>query len=97
MAVLKMREAAGLTQVQSAKTIGSAHSVVARLERRELRREPRAKVLHRIAQACGVGFEMRLISRPTGNMPVVLYKAASRAGVLGDQLHSPALPADESN
>jgi ribosome-binding protein aMBF1 (putative translation factor) len=75
-AVLKMREAAGLTQAQLAKAIGSTQSVVARLERGDVRRQPRAELLHRIAQACGVGFQVRFIARPRRNAPVVEYKAA---------------------
>jgi hypothetical protein len=56
-------------------------AVIARPARREpnagnVSQQPHAELLHRIAQACGVGFQLRFVGRPRRNTPVVEYKAA---------------------
>ena len=59
--ILKARVAAGLTQAQIAKRIGTTQSAVARLESASGRHSPSLATLRRYAQALGCKLELRLV------------------------------------
>lgn len=59
--VLKAREAAGLTQADVAKRIGTTQSAVARLESRSARNSPSLATLERYAAALGCRLEVRFV------------------------------------
>jgi transcriptional regulator with XRE-family HTH domain len=59
--VLKAREAAGLTQADVAKRIGTTQSAVARLESRSARHSPSMATLERYAAALGCRLEVRFV------------------------------------
>jgi len=59
--VLKAREAAGLTQADVAKRIGTTQSAVARLESRSARHSPSLATLERYAAALGCRLEVRFV------------------------------------
>lgn len=59
--VLKARAAAGLTQADVAKRIGTTQSAVARLESRNARHSPSLATLERYAAALGCRLELRFV------------------------------------
>jgi ribosome-binding protein aMBF1 (putative translation factor) len=63
--VCKMREAAGLSQIQLAERVGTSQPTIARLENAEYTGHS-LKVLEKIAAACG--FELQLRARRGGKM-----------------------------
>jgi DNA-binding XRE family transcriptional regulator len=61
--VRRMREAAGMTQAELAKLVGTSQPTIARLERGQDTREPRWSVLDRIGMA--LGRQLSLVFAPT--------------------------------
>lgn len=59
--VLKARVAAGLTQAEVAKRIGTTQSAIARLESVEAKHSPTLATLRRYADALGYSVQIRLI------------------------------------
>jgi ribosome-binding protein aMBF1 (putative translation factor) len=70
IAVREMREAAGLTQAELAKKIGTTQSVIARLERGSDSRTPRWDTMHRIALALGRHVKVSFL-RSKNDVPLV--------------------------
>ncbi|MEN6625127.1 MAG: helix-turn-helix transcriptional regulator [Candidatus Sumerlaeia bacterium] len=60
---LKMRAAAGLTQAEVARRMGTTQSAVARLESGRGNRSPSLATLRKYAKALGYRLELRLTSR----------------------------------
>lgn len=60
---LKMRAAAGLTQAEVARRMGTTQSAVARLESGRGNRSPSLATLRKYAKALGYQLELRLTSR----------------------------------
>jgi ribosome-binding protein aMBF1 (putative translation factor) len=69
--VREMREDAGLTQAELAKKIGTAQSVIARLEDAEYSGRS-LTMLERIATACGVALKLRAEKKPNFDREVAL-------------------------
>jgi len=63
--VLKARVAAGLTQAEVAKRIGTTQSAIARLESAEPKHSPTLATLRRYADALGYSVQIRLIKNRT--------------------------------
>jgi transcriptional regulator with XRE-family HTH domain len=63
-AILAAREAAGLTQADVAKRIGTTQSAIARFESRSGRHSPTIATLERYAQALGYTLQVRFIKEP---------------------------------
>ncbi len=69
--VREMREDAGFTQTELAKRVGTAQSVIARLEDAEYAGHS-LTMLERIAGACGVGLRLRAEKKPNFEREVAL-------------------------
>ena len=69
--VREMRENAGFTQTELAKKVGTAQSVIARLEDAEYTGHS-LTMLERIAAACGVGLRLRAEKKPNFEREVAL-------------------------
>ena len=69
--VREMREDAGLTQTQLAKKIGTAQSVIARLEDAEYTGHS-LTMLERIAAVCGVALKLHAEKKPNFDREVAL-------------------------
>jgi len=69
--VREMREEAGLTQTELAKRVGTAQSVIARLEDAEYTGHSLA-TLERIALACGVALRLHAEKKPHFDRQVAL-------------------------
>ena len=69
--VREMREAAGLTQAQLARKVGTTQSVIARLEDADYTRQS-LPMLERIATACGVALKLRAEKKPNFDREVAL-------------------------
>ena len=69
--VREMREEAGLTQAELAKKIGTAQSVIARLEGAEYTGHS-LTMLERIAGACGVNLKLHAEKKPNFDREVAL-------------------------
>lgn len=63
--ILAARKAAGLTQAQIARRIGTTQSAVARLESGSAKHLPSLTTLHRYADAVGCRVEIRLVKSRT--------------------------------
>lgn len=59
--VLRAREAAGLTQADVAKRIGTTQSAVARMESRSTKHSPSLATLERYAEAVGCTLQVRFV------------------------------------
>lgn len=71
MLVREMREAAGLSQAELAKRVGTPQPVIARLEDAEYTGHS-LKTLERIAAACGVHLKLHVEKEPDFDREVVL-------------------------
>ena len=71
MLVREMREAAGLTQTELAKKVGTTQSVIARLEDAEYTGHS-LSMLERIAAVCGVALKLHAEKKPNFNREVAL-------------------------
>ncbi len=71
MLVREMREAAGLSQAQLAKRVGTQQPVIARLEGAEHKGHS-LKMQERVAAACEVGLRLHAEKKPGFNREVVL-------------------------
>jgi len=69
--VREMREDAGLTQTELARKVGTAQSVIARLEDAEYTGHSLA-MLERIAAVCGVALRLRAMKKPNFDREVAL-------------------------
>ena len=69
--VREMREDAGLTQAELAKKVGTAQSVIARLEGAQYTGHS-LSMLERIAAACGVALKLRAQKKPHFDREVAL-------------------------
>ena len=69
--IREMREDAGLTQTELARKIGTAQSVIARLEDAEYTGHS-LTMLERIAAACGVALKLRAEKKPNFDREVAL-------------------------
>jgi len=69
--VREMRENAGFTQTELAKGVGTAQSVIARLEDAEYAGHS-LTMLERIAAACGVGLRLYAEKKPNFEREVAL-------------------------
>ena len=69
--VREMREAAGLTQAELAKKVGTSQSVIARLEDAEYTGHS-LTMLERIATACGMALKLHAEKKPNFNREVAL-------------------------
>ncbi len=79
--ILKARTAAGLSQAEVAKRIGTTQSAVARLESADSGHSPSITTLQRYASALGCRLQVRLIKERPALTPVTHTRAKSaRAG-----------------
>ena len=69
--VREMRENAGLTQAELAEKVGTAQSVIARLEDAEYTGHS-LTMLERIAVVCGIGLKLRAEKKPNFDREVAL-------------------------
>lgn len=79
--ILKARTAAGLSQAEVAKRIGTSQSAVARLESAGSGHSPSITTLQRYASALGCKLQVRLVKeRETGTSAVRSRQKSTRAG-----------------
>jgi ribosome-binding protein aMBF1 (putative translation factor) len=69
--VREMREAAGLTQTELAKKVGTTQSAIARLEDAEYAGQS-LTMLERIAAVCGIGLKLHAEKKPNFDREVAL-------------------------
>jgi transcriptional regulator with XRE-family HTH domain len=96
IAVRSMREAAGLTQAQLAKLVGTSQPSIARMEKGLDQRTPRWETLHKIGRALGKNLRFSFEDADDGNDALVEVNGipvrGSRAAALAskDQPHAHA-------
>ena len=78
VAVRKLREAAGITQVQLAERMGVAQSVIGRLEGAK-DQQPRFDLLHRVAAAVDLGVRVVFCPPGKGDQPLAVIDDAAAA------------------